>query len=438
MLEQIKKLSEEFLKESENKQIRVISHHDTDGITSASIIAKTLKRLDKKFSIRIVKNLEKEIIEEETSDSNKLILFTDLASGSIEHLEKIENKIFILDHHEISNPPKNPNIRIANPHLTDSENVCGAAMAYLFSIAISEKNKDLSKLAIIGMIGDRHEKNINRIYQKIIQDSEGLEIKKSLLIFSATRPLGRSLEYSTSTYIPGITGNSIGVKELLKETKISYSKSLCDLNEKELSNLTTAILLRRSSQENPEDIIGNIYLLKFFNRKEDIREISVLINACSRLGNPDIAISFCLENAKAKEYAQDIYLKYKQELISGLKIAEELNQIKGQGYVILNAQDQIKDAIIGTVCSMLSSAPVYENGTILIGMAYNQDKVKVSARISGQGTRNLKQVLEKATLNFEAEVGGHEKAAGCLIKKEDEKSFMQELQKNLDIEFMKV
>ena len=46
MIENIKEFTESFLRKIENKKIYVISHYDTDGITSAAIFLKTLKRLN--------------------------------------------------------------------------------------------------------------------------------------------------------------------------------------------------------------------------------------------------------------------------------------------------------------------------------------------------------------------------------------------------------
>ena len=202
---------------------------------------------------------------------------------------------------------------------------------------------------------------------------------------------------------------------------------------------------RRTKKNNSDEILGNLYILKFFNTQEDVREISTLINACSRLGFSDIALSYCLENKSAKNQALDIYTKYKQELVSGLKVAEKMEKISGKNFVILNAKDQIKDAIIGTICSMLSSSSIYKEGTILIGMAYNENKIKVSARIAGRQGRNLKELMEQTIIEFKkenpnslAEVGGHNMAAGCLIEKENEKTFLEKLKKNLEIEIIRV
>ena len=78
-------------------------------------------------------------------------------------------------------------------------------------------------------------------------------------------------------------------------------------------------------------------------------------------------------------------------------------------------------------------------------MAYNEDKIKVSARIVGHEGRNLKEVLEKTVITFKganpettAEVGGHHFAAGCLIEKDKESSFIEVLKKELEIEIVKV
>ena len=40
---------------SKQKKIRVISHYDTDGITSAAIFSRALQRWGKSFSLEIVK-----------------------------------------------------------------------------------------------------------------------------------------------------------------------------------------------------------------------------------------------------------------------------------------------------------------------------------------------------------------------------------------------
>ena len=59
-----------FLEKTKDKEIELISHFDTDGISSAAIMIQTLKKLDKKFSVKIVKRLEEDFIP--TLSKNKI------------------------------------------------------------------------------------------------------------------------------------------------------------------------------------------------------------------------------------------------------------------------------------------------------------------------------------------------------------------------------
>jgi single-stranded-DNA-specific exonuclease len=217
-------------------------------------------------------------------------------------------------------------------------------------------------------------------------------------------------------------------------------KSLIDLSENEMKQLTTAILLRMNIKKDIE-YLGNLYLIKFFNKIEDAREISAIINACSRMDNSEIALMFCIGNTEARKKAERIYVHYRQNIIQGLKYIESNAKIEGKQYIIINAKDNIKDTIIGTLASILSFSSVYKEGTIIVAMAYNQDKIKVSARIAGRNpekNKNLKELLESVINITGGEGGGHKEAAGCTIKKESEQKFIDEIQKKLEFEIIKI
>lgn len=435
---EIKLFVEEFMKRLVNQEVNIISHFDTDGITSASIMIQTLKKLDKRFSLRIVKSLNEEFINKLPKE--KLTLFLDLASGSINNIKTANlNNVFIIDHHEISQKVPET-IKIINPHLINKQKISGSGLTYLFCKEINPEIKELSKLAILGMIGDCLEKEIDSLNNGILEES-GIQRKRGLLIYPSTRPINKVLEYSSNPYIPEVTGNMTGVLELLRETGLNPEKgkykSLIELDEKEMKSLTTAILLRNPKIKN-KDLIGDIFLLKMFNKTEDARDLSAIINACSRSGKPELAVQYCLEIPSSKKNAELTHIKYKQNLITGLNFVSETEKIEGKGFVIINAQDNIKDTIIGTIASIISNSSLYEEGTIIITMAYYEDKIKVSARTVGRNGRNIKEILENIINLTGGEIGGHEHAAGCIISREKEKEFMDLLKKNLDIEMIKI
>jgi RecJ-like exonuclease len=436
MLKRVEEIKGKFLRDIENKPVEIISHHDTDGITSAAILAKTIERLDKPFSVKIVKQFEPSILSE--IKSSNVTIFLDLASSYLNELNKLEN-IYIIDHHEIPGdiPDK---INFINPHEFDEEEISAAGLTYLFSKSIDEKNKDLANLAVIGMIGDMLDKNISKLNNKVLNDAEIL-IKKGLLFYPATRPINKTLEFSSSFYIPGVTGNSKGAIELLREAGIEKEngeyKSLIELTDQEMSRLITSIMIRTIGK-NPEELIGNLYLVKFFSKLQDARELSATLNACSRLGYSDTALLFCLGSKKAAKRAEEIYLEYKQHLISALNLVTRIDKIEGKDYVIINAQEKIKDTIIGTVASILSNSPVYGEGTIITTMAYSEEKIKVSTRVAGRAGRNVREILEPIIKDIGGECGGHALAAGCLINKEREQDFLNRLKDKLEIQIVKV
>lgn len=434
--EEIKVISKKFLEESKNKEIVVIGHFDTDGITSTAIMVQTLKRLDRKFSVKIVKRLEEEIIYE--LPKNKLILFLDLASGSLDHIEKAKLKnVFIIDHHEIVQEIPS-NTEILNPMLLDKEQISSAGLVYLFCKELNPLNKRFAKLAVLGIIGDIMEDSIDNLGE--IEEGD-IKKKKGILIYPSTRPINRALEYCSQPYIPGVTGNFEGVLEILREVGIKpingKYKSLIELNDEETKKLVTAIMLR-NPKTRTKDLVGNVFLLKFFNKLEDARELSAMINACSRLDQSDVALQFCMEIPGARKKAEEIHVKYKQHIISGLELVSKTEKIQGKNFVIINAENKIKDTIAGTIASILSKSPLYEEGTIITMMAYYGDKIKVSSRNVGKNGRNVREILNLVVKEIGGEVGGHEFAAGCMITKDKEEEFLDLLKKNLEIEMVKI
>ncbi|MBU2616554.1 MAG: DHH family phosphoesterase [Nanoarchaeota archaeon] len=438
--ESIAKTAKSFLKKTESRDILLISHFDTDGITSATVMIKALKRLDKRFSVKIIKSLEEKFIE--TLPKDKIIIFTDLASGSLDIIGKNNlQDVFIIDHHEVSKEVP-IGVEIVNPWFNEKEKFSSAGLVYLFCKELDSRNKDLLKLAILGMIGDFMEGTIKELDLDFLKDDD-VNIKQGLMIYPSTRPLNRILEYNSNPFIPGVTGNSKGVIDILRESGINPEngkyKSIIELTEEEMRKLTTSIMLR-NPKTNENDIIGNIYLLKFFSKLEDAREMSAMINACSRLGRSDTAIGLCMELSEAKKKAEEIHARYKQHLISGLDFVSKAEKIEGKGFVIINAKDNIMDTITGTIASILSNSSLYQEGTIMITMAYYEDKVKVSARMCGRVSngRNLREIMENVINEVGGETGGHEMAAGCIVKKENEEKFLEVLQKNLEIEMVKI
>lgn len=431
MINSIKNFVNEFKEIKE--PIKVISHLDADGLSSAAILTKALKRNSNEFSLSIVKQLNENVIKELSLEDYNYFLFVDLGSGFLNLLNRYLNdrKVFILDHHIPENVETN--FIHVNPHLFgfDSDSVSGAGLAYLFAKELDEINKELAYISIIGGAGDYVDFNngFNNGILKDAIDSGKLEVKKGLKMFGTqSRYLYKLLQYSTDPYIPGVTGSEEGTFNFLSELNIDYKdekgnfRRLNDLNEEELKDLITGVILKRfGSEENPEDVLGDIYLLKDEEPK-DVREYATLLNACGRLNKPSLGIGTFMDNDNLKEKAKSLLKGYKLEIIKALDWFHKNKDsfIRGEKFVIINAEDNIKDSMIGTLCGMITGSNVYGRDDVIVGMVYTIDGIKVSMRTNGKV--DLREIIVKI-----AEGGGHSSACGAFIKREDEEDFINKM-----------
>jgi len=433
-------------KQLEKKPLRIISHLDSDGLCAASILAKAFQNESIPFSLSIVKQLNEEVIKELSRENYDYYFFTDLGSGQISLLNSLSKKqIFILDHHK-PEETKNNFIHL-NPHLHNidgSIELSGSGVAYLFSKQLNPKNIESSYLAIIGAVGDIQKIEESKLNNQILQDaikSNLIEVKTGLRIFGAqTKPLHKVLEYSTDPYIPGITGSQQAVLSFLRDLGIEPKenkewKKLIHLSQEDMKKLVTGIILKRIGiEKEPEDVLGPVYLLK--NEEEgttkDVKEFSTLLNSCGRLGNQSLGIGTCLNDKKIKQKAISNLTNYKREIVQALnwfyKNKNSSYVVEHSGFVIINAGDNIRETLIGTLASILSKSNVYPEDTIILSLANTlDDQIKVSIRISGFKPKeiDLKQVLSEITTKIGCESGGHSFAAGSSIPQEKEQEFIQ-------------
>ena len=448
--EDVKKTAEEFKKIDKKEIIRVISHLDADGISAASLIVKCLNNESRKYSLSIVPQIKRELLEELSNEQYKYFVFTDLGSGVLTGIEELfKGKIvFILDHHEPEKlEVKADNIFFVNPHkfgIEGNTEISGAGVAYFFVKSLDEKMGDFAHIAIIGAIGDMQERNgFSRLNSEILQTavSNGkIKVIRGLRLFGAqTKPLHKVLEYCTDPYIPGVSGSESGAIQFLQQIGVNPKnedgwKKVMHLTEEEMKNLVAGVILTRIGEKNPEDVLGNVYLLKEEDHEsptKDAKEFATLLNACGRLDKASLGIGACLGDEKIKKKAIALMADYKREIISSMRWYDQNKNssriIKGSGYLIINAQDQIRPTLAGTMASMVSRSNGIKEKFILSMAQIADGTTKVSLRMSEHGNGvDLKQIISEIVNGLpNCEAGGHSNAAGALIATEMEEEFIK-------------
>lgn len=431
-----------------NETIRIVSHLDSDGICSCSILIKALNNENRKYSISIVHQLDTNVLQELSRENYDCYVFTDLGSGQLANIDKFlqGKKVFVLDHH-VPEIVKAPNITHVNPHLfgiDGSKEISGAGITYLFASFLNKKNKDFAHLAIIGAIGDlQEEKGFRKLNDEILTIAKGLgkiEVKNGLRVFgSQTRPIHKLLEYSTDPFIPGVSGSESAAIQFLYQIGIEPKngkdwKKLFQLSESEKKRLAAAIILKRTEESNPEDIFGYTYLLADEADEsplKDAKEFSTLLNACGRMNKASLGIGTCIGNKQAKHKAINQLADYRRELISAVKWYRENKNSKlvhqEKGFVLIDAQDNIPFTFAGTLASILARSNEFEPKTYILAMAYTLDNtIKASLRVAGKNNHevDLKSLIKEITGQVGGEAGGHAEASGAIIPFEKEEEFV--------------
>ncbi len=439
------------------KQIRVISHYDADGITSAAIVVRALEREGKPFHLTIVKQLSEGIVKQLSSERGDLILFTDTGAGFLNEIqESLPGRIVILDHHQTQGEISGENagrIVHVNPVIFGiEEDISGSGVTYLCMRALNPENRDLSELAIIGAIGDSQTGSIGPhwgllgLNKEILKDAEitrKIKVMKGLRLWGRyTRPVHKALQFSVDPYIPEVSGSEMGAIHFLQETGIELKRkdgswrTLSELSDDEMRKLSSGIIKERirSGSDNPDWIFGDVYELIDKNEEfRDANEFATMLNGCGKMDQPYAGIAICLNNSSYYPDVRKVLESYRREVGRGVdwirKNPRAIRTTDHADYIL--AGSRISEHIISNVVSIINKSCLLPDDCQkpVFAFADTEDgKIKVSARMDdslAERGLNLKEVLETVTKTTGGEGGGHIAAGGATIPREGLESFIE-------------
>ncbi len=427
---------------------------DTDGITAASIIIRLLQDMHRSYSVTPVKQLTQEVIAELGQEHHRYYIFTDLGSYALSWIEKEmadKEAIIILDHHE---PEKlsSDHVVFVNPHSTGidgSQEISGAGVAYLFVRAMNPDDlsyRNLAHLAIVGAIGEGQDRDgLLGLNKHILAEAVAagtIETQFGLRCFGySSKPLHRLLEQSRDPYIPGVSGSEEGALVFLEGLGINPKNesgwiTLSDLHLNDVKGLIKAIVERRATEKDPNDVFGYTYILSQQpegSPLRDVREFSTLLNACGRRGKASVGIALCLGDEQAMGEALENKDAYKEELHDAMSWLRQYRYsrfvIEEDGFIIINTEDNVRSSVLGTFLSILARSQRFSAGTYILGIAReNYGMTKVSLRIAGSripSGMDARKVLRDILQPIGGDHGGHPPAAGGLFSSSKEAYFLE-------------
>ncbi|MDG6243621.1 MAG: DHH family phosphoesterase [Methanolobus sp.] len=396
-----------------HEYVRVISHNDADGLTSAGIICQALIRKGIRFHTSIVPRLDTSVVEmvKSSTSENDLVLFCDMGSGQSEMISDIEQEIIVLDHHvPVGETPAKV---LVNPHLVGIDgamHVSGSGTTFLVAMEMEPGNIDLAGLAIAGAVGDKQ--LFSTINGHILEEAVNagvISVKKGLRIGDGD--LARVLEYTPEPYLD-ITGDRDKIDSFLDI--LGLHGNIEDLDTDRIKKLTSAVALKLAKHASPEAIdaaIGDVYLLN----KElvpNVYDLVAILNTCGKAEKGGMGLSICMRDKTHLEEARDMAVSHQISIVENIKKGMDMVK-KGKSIGYLIGEDMESTG-------MIASTFVRYVDPEMPFVAVNQvdELVKVSAR----GTRALVEkgldlsfALREAAKLVGGEGGGHNVASGASI-----------------------
>ena len=415
----------------EHDIVYIFSHHDADGISAAVILAKTMMRAGKEFKVTLFSTLNDETFNIIKNCGARCIIISDMGASYIEGLDDMDADIVVLDHHKGDAAAKR--IHYINPHLFGIDGMssgCGASMAMLFALQMSEENWDLVQIAFAGIVGDKQHRGCLRSVNRYLFDEgnrRGYVTKEEGSLIPSGE-LMHALYHSTDPYIRGVSGNTDGVAALLNSAKIDASKSSSDLSDAERRRLSSQIALKLLEQNVSlaafEEISCTRYTLR--NRNTDAGTLASLFDSCGRSGAGGIGIGAGLGDRACIDIASDSMDEMSKKVLSAV---EELDS-KG-----LDKKDNIQffdsstSGFTGVLCE-IAMRYIGDPDKPVIGYNSSENVTKASARcthaILEKGV-DLSVAMRSAGEAAGGGGGGHRIASGAWFPSGNENIFLETL-----------
>ncbi|MEA1985315.1 MAG: DHH family phosphoesterase [Euryarchaeota archaeon] len=403
--------------------VRVISHNDADGLTSAAIICQTLLREDIPYHVTITSRLDEDVIEtvnKSTSDSD-LVVFCDMGSGQPDLIGKVKQDVVVIDHHQPVG--ESPATAAINPHMAGVDGatyLCASMTTYLVARQINANNVDLAGLAIAGAVGDKQlfgepNKHIldEAVQAKIVSVQKGLKVGGG--------DIADVLENTPEPYLD-ITGNRDKIDEFLDILNIHGN--IDELKTDELKKLISAIALKLTKNASPEAVdaaIGDVYIL---NQEliPNVYDMVATLNSCGKQDKYGLALALCMKDRDSYEEARSLTTELQKKVITDIKRAETMIQ-RGEHIWYLNAANLESTGIVASIVVRYIHPDMP-----FLAVNRVEDLVKVSSR----GTRALiQQGLDLASALRETadavggQGGGHNIASGASIPQGTSEDFIR-------------
>ncbi|MGA1866528.1 MAG: DHH family phosphoesterase [Thermoplasmatota archaeon] len=413
--------------ESSSGMVRVISHYDGDGISSAGMISKALGRLGLRFHTTMTNVLK----EEDFSDLDggfELLIVSDMGSSQAEMISKkvlaLGARAIILDHHNIDGR-RNPfsisdggGVVEINPrfHRIDGTTGCsGSTLSFLLAITLSPENVDLCIFSLAGSLADRqHVPNFSELNYSI----RNLAIENGYLTSSKGMPFsGRSISEALVTsndpFIDGVSSDEDAVRALLSHMSINPFIPIEEVESEKMKVLQSYVYMRLLRNGVKKSLVHELFRENFHSKDYgSLQDLAYAIDGCGRFGKASLGFQVVWGDMEAYKKALDDRYEYKKN-IQELLLKRKKEGVKDLEYIQWFEMDE--DTLSGTIAG-LGHNYIFDHEKPMIAIAPGDNgMMKVSSRGDREMCRkglDLSLVMREAGKKVGGGGGGHNVAAG--------------------------
>lgn len=415
-------------------EVRVISHYDADGISSAGVVCGTLLRAGKRFHATMTKSLTEKVISEVDPDT-ELLVVSDMGSSQLDALEKLPCKVIVMDHHlPLRDSEKVVHV---NPHLANIDGMTSAsasAVCELFAISVDERNWDLLPVAFGGIAGDRQTiRGLSGLNKWLFEEGAKkgiIEARPGSLLPDG--PLLEGLVNSTDPYVIGISGSEEGAKALLEEAGVPAAADLASLKEEQRMKLSSLLALKLAAQGTPMSTLEEVVRERYYfpSWKMDAENLASLMNACGRSNNESTGLAMALGDRDAMNGARELRKGYSSEVLEGLDKVVKNGVSKAENIQYFWNENL---GLSGILCGVTMQY-FGDRDKPTITLAATNGEVKISSRgtfeLLDRGI-DLAAALRESAAKVGGVGGGHKIASGATVPKGKEEEFLDALDKTI-------
>ncbi|MDH7517689.1 MAG: DHH family phosphoesterase [Candidatus Thermoplasmatota archaeon] len=411
-------------------RIRVVSHYDADGITSAGIICNALYRKGYDFHVTLMRNPFTHGFERLKQEENEIIFFLDMGSGQIETIEKLGCKAIIIDHHQYHKTETSDDIVQINSNLLGIDGnyeACGATLTYLLAKTLDKKNEDLISLALAGAMGDKQYIGGIRGYNKTILDEaiKNNYLKKENSIKLYGKNIFDAIFYSIDPFYLGLSGDKEKILVLLEKLHISENTKLEDVDKKKKKQLQSLLILNLIKNGCEKNILDTVIRERYWSDKLrcELERFADLLDSCGKGGNRSLGLLICLNDKTVFEDALKLEKEYRKSILDELLKLERDGCEEKENFRYFYSNDSSRG---GVICGIAVNY-LFDRSKPLFALTRKDGEVHVSCRGNQYLVSNgldLGVAMKQAAEKLGGHGGGHKIAAGATISSDKEEEFL--------------